>query len=235
MSVGGRLSIAESIPNQPDFRGRVEEILSTDHMGYVHVVIIHRIGDQKRRRAVATPNHEILDALMRELDVTSDQVLDHRDAIVWRSKTNDNSWPINDITVTRPAVIPSGQARVFSHLRRLLASEIAEVGLALGDQPLNGSDMILSTIRLEQRPNVPVDSKPLQRLDNGVDKLLLLQRSVGVFDSQHHLATAVAGEQPVEQCRAGTANMQITGRGRSETHARSSHVSEASAARNEPM
>ena len=69
---------------------------------------------------------------------------------------------------------------------------------------------------------VPVEAEPGQPVDDRGDRLRRRALPVGVLDAQAEDAAfavqlVMAGEQPVEQRRAGAADMQKAGRGRGKT------------------
>ena len=72
----------------------------------------------------------------------------------------------------------------------------------------------------DERPFVPVEAEPAQAVENAVDHFRRRSLDVGVFDAQHEDAAVPAREEPVEEGRAGAADVQVTGRRWSEADAR---------------
>ena len=72
-------------------------------------------------------------------------------------------------------------------------------------------------VGLQDRPLVPVELQPAQRVEDLLDVLRRGALAVGVLDPQHQLAVVVARQQPVEQGRAGAADVQRTRGRRRET------------------
>ena len=69
------------------------------------------------------------------------------------------------------------------------------------------------------RPLVPVETEPAQAVENAVDHFARRSLGVRVFDAQHERAAVPAREEPVEQRRAGAADVQVTRRRRGKTDA----------------
>src|SRR5690606_8936009 len=67
--------------------------------------------------------------------------------------------------------------------------------------------------KLEDRFAIPVDPEPFETLEDFLDGILGRALAVGILDAQAETAAVMPGEQPVEQGRAGTADMQVAGRG----------------------
>ena len=91
---------------------------------------------------------------------------------------------------------------------------IAVVRLALGQQPLDDLDVPLSALGLVDHLVVPIEAEPGQAVEDGVDRLLGRAHPVGVFDAQAEPTTLAARIEPVEQRRAGAADVKESrGRG----------------------
>jgi hypothetical protein len=57
---------------------------------------------------------------------------------------------------------------------------------------------------------IPIDAKPFESIKNGLKCLGPVPFGIGIIDAQNELAAIPLREQPVEQRRANTANMQVT-------------------------
>ena len=64
---------------------------------------------------------------------------------------------------------------------------------------------------LKIRAVIPVDSQPLQRLEDGIHGSLGRTGRIGVFNPENKFALHVSGIKPVEKRGPGAAHMQITG------------------------
>ena len=61
------------------------------------------------------------------------------------------------------------------------------------------------------RPLIPLQAKPFKAGEYFLERLWLESLLVGVFDAQDKGTALMAGEQKIEQRRAGAADMQIAG------------------------
>ncbi len=83
--------------------------------------------------------------------------------------------------------------------------------MALVEQPLEHVAVALGAFGLEDRPLVPVELEPAQRVEDLLDVLGRRALAVGVLDAQQQRAILAAGEQPVVEGGARAANVQRTG------------------------
>ena len=78
-------------------------------------------------------------------------------------------------------------------------------------QLLDRQPMQLDPLALDHRCAIPGQAQPAEAIENVVGELLLAALPIGVFYAQQELATVVTGEQPVENRRAGRADVQAAG------------------------
>ena len=71
---------------------------------------------------------------------------------------------------------------------------------------------IRSEIAADVRTFVPVQAEPFKPPVNGGHRFLGVPLDIGVFDAQNEFAAVMARKQPVEQCGARTADVQISSR-----------------------
>ncbi len=71
---------------------------------------------------------------------------------------------------------------------------------------------------------VPGEAQPAQPLEDGLDAGLGVALDVGVVEAQHHGSVVVARIEPVEDERAGAADVKKTGGRWRETDARNSSL-----------
>ena len=72
------------------------------------------------------------------------------------------------------------------------------------------SSMSLDAFALEQRTDVPIDAEPRQTLQNHLGMFIAGSRTIRVFDAQDEDPSLLSCEEPIEECRAGAPNMQIS-------------------------
>jgi hypothetical protein len=65
---------------------------------------------------------------------------------------------------------------------------------------------------LEDDVAVPIEAEPFEAVQDRLGRLGCGARAVGVLDAQQEFAADMFGVEPVEQGRAGPADMQIAGR-----------------------
>ena len=82
------------------------------------------------------------------------------------------------------------------------------VGVPVGEQLLDRLGVRGRPLGLRERPLVPVELEPAQRVEDLLDVLRGGALAVGVLDAQHELAALAARQQPVVQCRPRAADVQ---------------------------
>jgi hypothetical protein len=115
----------------------------------------------------------------------------------------------------------------LAHPLQPLLAAIAAVGVAVFNQPIGPMPVDRQALALEigavvaahQRPLVPLAAQPAQARAEIVQGILHQPLLVGVLDAQDELAVTVAGKEPVEQRRAGRADVQVAGRAGGEAYA----------------
>ena len=106
-------------------------------MGDAHVMVVDGVGDKEDRAAVATTDHEILDRLVGDLNSTPNDVVDDSDPIVGSPEAHDDTGPILDVAISRPAVIAALEARFVVLGLDLFLRQVAVVGMARVEQLLH--------------------------------------------------------------------------------------------------
>jgi hypothetical protein len=114
-------------------------------------------------------------------------------------------------TTSRTTVVPSGTRN-----RSLLGRQVAVVRVAGGEESLGRGDVGGRVRALEVRPLecrvVGADAQPRQRVDDPLSPLRTVTSLVGVLDPEHEPTAQPPGERPVEQRRAGPADVEEPGR-----------------------
>src|SRR5262245_38863640 len=64
---------------------------------------------------------------------------------------------------------------------------------------------------------IPLHSHPSKSVQDGLQCLLAMTLLIGIIDAQQELTAVAPSKQPIENRRAHTANMQVTGRARSKS------------------
>ena len=82
------------------------------------------------------------------------------------------------------------------------------VGVPGLEQLLDRLLVAVAALPLRDRPLVPVELEPAQRVEDLLHVLGRRALAVGVLDAQHELAARAAREEPVVQCRPRAADVQ---------------------------
>ena len=97
------------------------------------------------------------------------------------------------------------------------------VGMTRGEQPFRVGTVALGIAALEERPLVPGDTQPAEAIENHLGVRFGAALLVGVLDAQHEDPVVASREQPVEERRPGTTDVEVTGRGWGKSNARRGH------------
>ncbi len=162
--------------------------------------VLHLAG----RHALAGPEHGIVEAVLLHRHGEAHDVRPVLGLIL----------PDLRIGELRPAIDerPLLLLGLLAHGIELLARLVGLVGLAVGDQLLDERVVDRGALRLvDQLGVVPLQPKPAQVLQQLVAGLLGRAGQIGILDAQQKPPAEVAGQQPVEQRRAGAADVQIAG------------------------
>ncbi len=187
------------------------------------VDVVHDHAEVVGRRAVGAHEDPVVELLVLEHDGAVDEVVHDGGAGVGDAQAQGAGG--------EPAVpAAAGVAeRLLARLGRLalgvelLGRAVAVVRAAGLHQPRGRRPVQIEALGLaiagRRRPLVPVEAEPPERVDDELDVLVGRARAVGVLDAQDEDAAVVAREQPVEQRRAGAADVQVAGRARREPYA----------------
>jgi hypothetical protein len=189
------------------------QVLAPDHVADRHVQVVDRVGQEEDRRAIGAEDDEVLQVGVLEGDVAPDEVADDGLAIVRRAEAQD---ALGQAAVAAEAVV-AGRGVVLGAGLDLLPGARAVVGVARLVQAGSRLPVVAGPLRLAVRALVPVDAEPAQRSLDAIDQLVAGQGGIGVLDAQDERPPVVAGVEPVEQGRAGAADVEEAGRRGRET------------------
>jgi len=215
----GDIGDAESLAQQQHLRRDVDEILAPNDVGDAHGRIVDGVGNEEHRQAAAADDDEVLEVGVLERHLAADQVVERCGSLVGGAKADDDAGAGLDVTVAAEAVVTGWAAGLLvAGLDRVLGA-VAAVGRAVGEELLGCGDVVGQAIALVDGFAVEVDAEPVEGGEDRLDQLGLAALGVGVLDPQEHLPAHVAGEEPVEQRRAGTSDVEVSRRGGGESDA----------------
>ena len=224
-------------PIEQDLARRVRDvILAADHVRHLHQRIVDHDREVVLRAAVGADDDRIADDVGVEGHVAADEILERHVDVLGHAEADDGALAGVETApglirrqVAAGAVVhrrtAGGEIRAAIVLELLRRAE-AVVGLAAGEQLVGVRGVEVQPLRLavgagraaDVGPLVPLEAEPAQVLQDAVLGLFRRSLGVGVFDAEDERAVVAAREQPVEQRRAGVADVQRAGRAGGETH-----------------
>ena len=175
---------------------------------------------------------------MVDRDRAVDEIVERR--LAWRHADADGARLVRRLELRHlpgrerqaPAVVdPAFALRFRLGARGLqpLLRAVAVVRVAVSHQAVGRGLVAVEPLGLEIRPVrsadiralVPLEPQPAQALENSADHLRRRPLEVGVFDAQHERAAVPPGEEIVEKRGTRAADVQVAGRRRRESDARS--------------
>ena len=204
---------AESAVEQDLFRGVRNVVGAANDMGDAHLDVVDNsaklIGGQGGPAAGAASRaheDEILDFVILHFAGTKHGVFESRSGAQRNAKAY--GWILMGGGGLAFAATAANDAPYFAFgggriVRRIapgvfLRGAVAEIGGACGEQLIGGGSVTGQALRLEERPFIPVESEPIQSVENAFHQFRPIPLDVRVFDSKNKGATAVPGKQPVE-------------------------------------
>ena len=201
-------------------------VLAPDHMGDLHVDVVHHRRQGVEEQAVLTDQHGVRHGRGVHLGVAAGQILPgyplalQLEAPVRAAALGLQLRLVRVGQLQRGSVIDGRKAARQLHLAaavQFVGRLVAGVQAARGLQPRGGLLIAVEALGLVVA-FVPGQAEPLQvRLDAALE-FLRRTLQVGVVDAQHEGAALTLGEQPVHQCGAHVAHVQASRGGRRETN-----------------
>ena len=181
-----------------------EMVLAADHVGDARVEVVDRDGEVVEHRPVRAGDHGVVQVQVLETRLAADDVVNDRRSLVGHVQAH------GAVRLLLGAEAALGAVELLEGLD-VLGGRLRVVGVPGAQQRIEGLPMALGALRLKDRPLVPVELQPAQRVDDLAHVLGGRALAIGVLDAQQQLPAFVAGEQPVEQRRTGTADVQRSG------------------------
>ena len=203
-------------------------VVAPDHVGDLHRDVVRHHGEVVDRAPVAPEDDEVVEIAALEADplvhrvVPGDLLIRHPEPDAERASLRE---PGVDLLLAQPAAA----AVVAERSPGLVGPRPLRIQLFLGAEAairliprqhrLGVGPVAVAVPALEEGTLVPGDPQPGEAVENHLGVRLGAPLLVGVLDPQDEGAAGVPGEQPVEQRRAGAADVEIAGGGGSEADA----------------
>ena len=189
-------------------------IVAANHVGNSHVVVVHHHRQHVGGGAVGAQQHHVVQLVAGHPDLALDMVADHGFPFPGRLEADDRidaRRRFRRVAVAPSSVVqhgPAGFFRVLAHFGQLFRRAVTTVGLAVGEEAFGRLGVMGGTRELGHHVAVPVQAQPPQAGDDGVHGFVRGPRPVGVLDAQAKAAAVMLGVEPVEQRRAGSADVK---------------------------
>mmetsp|Transcript_3307 Transcript_3307/g.8224 ORF Transcript_3307/g.8224 Transcript_3307/m.8224 type:complete len:286 (+) Transcript_3307:1548-2405(+) len=207
------------------------------HVGDAHGGVVHRNTEVVHWQSGRSKKYEVAKSVGVPTHLAADHVVDlnalsrrHAEAVgAGRAFRHLFCHLLGSSGAPPPSVLGWKLLRLllFLHHSQLLVGTEARVGMAVihelqRELHVDGAALRLAVRAVgtaHVRPLVPVQAHPLQVANHRVLGFLGGSCSVGVFDAKDQLATHIFGVQPIEECGACAANVQVPGGRWGEAHA----------------
>ena len=191
-------------------------VVAPDDVGDTHVMVVDHHRQHVSRRAVRTEQDEIVQLGIGHGHPALHEVVDRRFALPGRLDANDKGRALGPVGAVTPFAVDAERAalglRLFAASGQFFRCQEAAVGRPALDQLMGDLGVALLELRLEIGIAVAADTEPIEPVEDGVDGFLRRPGAIGILDAEQILTAVMPGEQPVEQRRAGTADMKIARR-----------------------
>ena len=214
---------------EPQLEGGVAVVVGpADHVGDPHVEIVDHHRQVVEGLPVAALDVHVADLAHVLSARPEDQVVPLQPSLLGQPQPHRvgpallPQAEVATAAVVHPAAT-RGQ-RLAAPLLQLRGRAAAAVGVAAGQQLLDGGGVELAPLALAQRPLVPVDAEPAEGVEQRLLGLPRRALAIGVLDAQDQAAAVAAREGPVEQRRADGSDVQRARGARCEAGARAAHA-----------
>src|SRR6516225_3294087 len=198
----------------------VEVIITADHMGDRHIVVVDHDGEIVSRAAVGPQNDQIVEFAIRDRDIALYVISDRCRALLWCLQPYDRRYPgrrfCGIAVAPRPVIAhrPPLSAGLLAHCLQFSRRAIAIVGATRSEELLHDLGVPRGASRLINDLAIPAKPEPIEPLDDCGYCVGGRPRPVGVLDTQPKDAAVMPRKEPIEQRGPSAADMQkACGRG----------------------
>ncbi len=157
-------------------------LLGSDDVAYSHLAIIGDDCEDEQGVPVGLGYDEVLDRVVRELDIAPDHVVDDRGTVFRYGETQRTSWPALQAPAAAVAVV-SWRWPVLGTRLHLLPRAVAGIEISAVEEQVQVRLVERGPLRLPVGTFVPIDAQPAERVEYALVLLLLVTLSVGVLDA----------------------------------------------------
>src|SRR6187549_366450 len=198
-----------------------------NHVRDLEVVIVDGARQVIEARAVGALHDVVLLVGPIERDVAADEVVKPALAVARHLEADDTlatfGFEAPRVGVRRGHPLAAIEERALVLLRGralgldLVGRRVVAIGIPVSEQLLDGNAVARLALRLEVRlvgaadlgPLVPIEPEPAEAVEDRLQRLGDVALLIGIVDAQQELPAALAREQPIEQRRPDTPDVQI--------------------------
>ena len=181
------------------------------------------IGDNRQvvdGAVVAPQNHEVVQVPSLKADASVYGVVPGNLGVIHDEADGRRCSPTHPKLCIRRSQVAAAPVVAEPHTRslglrplriQLLPGTEAAIGLPLSQEALRIGLMPGRVLSLEKRPFIPGDSEPAQSIQNDFGMLLGATLAVGVLDPEHVSTAGMPGIEPVEERRACSPDVEVSG------------------------
>ena len=218
----------ERLPQHLLLRRVRQMLLGADDERDPHRQIVDNVGEQEHRRPVATQQHEIVDRVVIENRLATNEIATVVDPGRGTRKRSTRRAPGSSDRSRQnpsypPPFSPAASFRASTASRAALAAVSRSRSRPAEAQRHDVRPRTRSADNLVINSTIRADADPGERLVDAVDPLLTIAFGVGVFDPQNERAALFPGDDPVVERGARSPNVQESRRRRGETNSDTRH------------
>ena len=212
----------QGLIDQHLFGGVGQSVLAPDHVGNAVLHIIHGIGEDIERLTVGADNNEIIQICVLFFDGAVHHIVKADGARPLRHPKPNGERKARSLffrnlfrgKIAAGAVVLVGfflLSGLFPFGIQFFLCAEAFVGMSRCQKPIRGFPVRINKTGLEIGSFVPVQTQPLQPVQDTVDGVFRGSLKIRIFNAKDEFSAGLPGVQIVENGGARTADMKISG------------------------
>jgi competence protein ComEC len=197
---------------------------TADNVRDAHVVIVDDDSEIVGWVAVGTQDDEIVEILVRECNLALDVI--RNNSLAFARRFEAHRWFDVFGGVLGRAVAPGrkenlGSAFGFGGVAggvNLGGRGVAMISGTALQEFVGDLAMAIGAGKLRDGITLPIKFQPFEAVEYGGDSGVIVALAVRILNAQQKTAVAASGVEPVEECRARAADMEVAGGGGGEAH-----------------